>query len=64
MQSKGHCEVVSMLLANEGVDVNKAADNEVAPPIASQNDHCEVVSMLLAKEGVDVNKAWIMVHAT
>ena len=52
-------EVVSMLLAKEGVDVNQAMVNDGATPlfIASQNGHCEVVSMLLAKEDVDVNQA-------
>ena len=29
--SEGHCEVVSMLLAKEGVDVNQAMDNGVTP---------------------------------
>ena len=55
--SEGHCEVVSMLLAKEGVDVNQAMDDGFTPLyIASQNGHCEVVSMLLAKEGDDLIK--------
>ena len=45
----GHAEVVSMLLAKEGVDVNQTKNRGVTPLlIASQNGHAEVVSMLLA----------------
>jgi len=55
---EGHAEVVAMLLAKQGVDVNQAADDGVTPLyIASQEGHSEVVSMLLAKQGVDVNQA-------
>ena len=55
---KGHSEVVSMLLAKQGVDVNQAKNNGWTPLlIASFAGHSEVVSMLLAKQGVDVNQA-------
>jgi len=54
----GHSEVVSMLLAKEGVDVNQADNGGFTPLyIASENGHAEVVSMLLAKQGVHVNQA-------
>jgi len=54
----GHSEVVSMLLAMQGIDVNQAADDGSTPlSIASKKGHSEVVSKLLAKQGVDVNKA-------
>ena len=37
----GHCEVVSMLLAKEGVDVNQAMNDGATPLlIASQKGHC------------------------
>ena len=55
---RGHAEVVSMLLAKQGVDVNQADDDGCTPLyIASQEGHAEVVSMLLAKQGVNVNQA-------
>jgi ankyrin repeat protein len=55
---EGHAEVVSMLLAKQGVNVNQAMNNGVTPIyIASQEGHAEVVSMLLAKHGVKVNQA-------
>ena len=46
----GHAEVVSMLLAKQGVDVNQAKDNGTTPLlIASYSGHAEVVvRMLLA----------------
>ena len=55
----GNSEVVSTLLAKQGVDVNQARDNGATPLyIASHNGHSEVVTILLAKQGVDVNQAW------
>ena len=55
--SNGHAEVVSMLLAKQGVDVNQAQNQGVTPLlIASQKGHAEVVKLLLAAPGVDVNK--------
>ena len=54
----GFSEVVSMLLARQGVDVNRAMHTGRTPLyVASQNGHTQIVSMLLAKEGVDVNQA-------
>ena len=41
----GHAEVVSMLLAKQGVDVNQATNDGFTPLyIASENGHAEVVS--------------------
>ena len=46
---EGHADVVSMLLAKQGVDVNQAKNNGVTPLyMASLQGHSEVVSMLLA----------------
>ena len=57
---EGHAEVVSMLLAKQGIDVNQAEDHGATPLlIASEEGHAEVVSMLLAKEGIDVNQTKI-----
>ena len=53
----GHKEVVSLLLADIRVDVNKPT-NFVCPPfnIACQEGHIEVVSLLLADSRIDVMK--------
>jgi ankyrin repeat protein len=49
--------VVQLLLAREGVDVNKTAHNGfTALYMASQKGHVEVVGLLLARQGVEVNK--------
>ena len=55
----GHTEMVGLLLACDGVDVNKAATDDGSTPLsrACQNGHTEVVGLLLACDGVDVNKA-------
>ena len=55
---KGHAEVVSILLAKQGVNVNQTM-NDGATPLyaASLQGHTEVVSMLLAKQGVGANQA-------
>ena len=56
--SNGHAEVVSMLLAKQGVDVNQAENHGITPLlVASEMGHAEVVSMLLATQGIDVNQA-------
>ena len=52
---KGHSEVVSMLLAMQGVNVNQGMDDSCTPLFAaSQGGHTEVVSMLLAKQGLSL----------
>ncbi len=49
--------MVRLLLAGQGVEVNKTAQNGVtALCIASQQGHVEVVRLLLARQGVEVNK--------
>ena len=54
---KGHVEVVRLLLARKGVEVNKSAqDGTTALISASLHGHVEVVQLLLAREGVEVNK--------
>ncbi len=53
----GHVEVVRLLLARQGVEVNKTAQNgSTALLIASQKGHVQVVQLLLARQGVEVNK--------
>ncbi len=53
----GHVEVVRLLLARKGVEVNKSAAGRVtALYFASQEGHVEVVRLLLARQGIDVNK--------
>ena len=52
----GHPEVVTLLLAKEGVDVNQARIFGVTPLMkASGNGHLETVKVLLQHEGIDVN---------
>ena len=49
--------MVSLLLANMGIEVNKPDDDGTTPfHIACQNDHNEVVSLLLPNMGIDINK--------
>jgi ankyrin repeat protein len=56
VSENGHVEVVRLLLARNGVEVNKTAQDGTALYMASQNDHVEVVRLLLARKGVEVNK--------
>ncbi len=50
-------EVVRLLLARQGVEVNKTAQKgSTALFMASQNGHVEVVRLLLARHDVEVNK--------
>lgn len=51
-------EVVKLLLAKDGVNVNEAHKDGWTPlHIASQNGHAKVVQLLLTHEGVNVNQA-------
>ena len=61
----GHSEVVKLLLAVPGIDVNKEGrvwyisdDDRDSIPLerAAENGHAEVVKLLLAAPGIDVNK--------
>jgi hypothetical protein len=53
----GHVEVVRLLLARKGVEVNKSAQNgATALMVASQSGHVKVVRLLLARQDVEVNK--------
>jgi ankyrin repeat protein len=47
-----------MLLASDGIDVNKARTDYGGTPLfaACEKGHTEVVAMLLACDGIDVNK--------
>jgi len=55
---QGQCDVVGLVLAVEGVQVNKASNRGVTPLyVAAQEGHGDVVRLLLAMEGVQVNKA-------
>jgi hypothetical protein len=54
---KDHVEVVGLLLACQGVEVNKTTlAGFTALYVASQNGHVEVVRLLLARQGLEVNK--------
>jgi ankyrin repeat protein len=55
---KGHTDIVVLLLAHEGVDVNQGRtdDGQTALMIASMVGHAGIVALLLAHEGVDVNQ--------
>ncbi len=47
-----------LLLARQGVEVNKTAQNGATALIfASQSGHVEVVQLLLARQGVEVNQS-------
>ncbi len=49
--------MVRLLLARQGVEVNKSAQNgATALLVASQSGHVEVVRLLLARQDVEVNK--------
>ncbi len=49
--------MVRLLLARQGVEVNKTAEKgSTALLMASENGHLEVVRLLLARQGVKVNK--------
>jgi hypothetical protein len=63
---KGHTEVVGLLLACDGVDVNKARTDTGTTPLfmACQEGHTEVVGLLLACNAVDVTKATTNTGAT
>jgi ankyrin repeat protein len=53
----GHVEVVQLLLARQGVEVNHSdSEGGTALFLASQNGHVEVVWLLLARQGVEVNQ--------
>jgi ankyrin repeat protein len=53
----GHVEVVRLLLARQGVEVNKTARNGgTALMLASQNGLAEVVRLLLAHPDVEANR--------
>ena len=52
----GHTEIVKLLLAVDGVDVNaKNNYGRTALHRAISNDHTEILKLLLAVDGVDVN---------
>ena len=48
----GHAEIVKMLVAVEGVDINKG----VPLSLSCSNGHLEVVKVLLNVKGIDINK--------
>ena len=55
----GCAEVVKLLLAQDGIEVNKALSNNGRTPmyVACQKGHTEIVKLLLRKDGIDANKA-------
>jgi hypothetical protein len=55
----GHVEVVGLLLAQEGVDVNRSNTDDGTTPLnaAYRKGHTEVVEIRLACDGDNVNKA-------
>ena len=55
---QGHVEIAKLLLAQEGVDVNRADDDGTTPLLtASRHGHVEIVKLLLAQESADVDRA-------
>jgi len=53
---EGHVDVVSLLLVDKRIDVNKRARTGATPlHIACERGHTEVVSVLLADQRIDVN---------
>jgi len=54
--ANGHVAVVQLLLAAEGIDVNRVHQSDGAFPLlmAAQQGHAAVVRLLLAAEGIDV----------
>ena len=51
--ANGHTEVVALLLAHTGFDVNQATNDGRTPLLAaSENGHTGVVSLLLARTGI------------
>ena len=61
---KGSTETVTLLLAEDDVDVNiktKGGDRDTPIYIACENGHVEVVKLLLAQDGIDVNptRRWL-----
>ncbi len=55
---RGRADVVRLLLARKGVEVNKsAADGATALMSASQQGHVEVVQLLLARQDVKVSQS-------
>ena len=54
----GHKEIVQLLLAVPGININSAMNHGATPLfIASQNGHKEIVLLLLAVAGINVNAA-------
>jgi ankyrin repeat protein len=54
----GDIEVIKLLLAYEGIEINKVMQDGGTPLyIACQNGHVEVIERLLAHDGIDINKA-------
>jgi len=60
---QGHSDVVSLLLADGRIDVNKPLDTGATPFfMACQKGHKEVISLLLEDMRTEINKAkkqWI-----
>lgn len=52
----GHTNIVSLILSQEGVDVNFISIYKETPlSVASQEGHLELVKFLLSTEGIDIN---------
>lgn len=55
---EGHPQVVTLLLAADGIDVNAVdASGKTALICAAHRGHAEVVTLLLGADGIDVNAA-------
>ena len=56
--SNGHKDVVAMLLANTGIEVNQPNGRGETPLwVASEKGYIDVVELLVAAPGIEVNKA-------
>ena len=53
---EGHAEVVRLLLAHPGTDVNLATSDAGFTPLMAASLHPDVVQLLLAHPDIDVNQ--------
>lgn len=52
----GHTNIVSLILSQEGVDLNFISEHGETPlSIASEEGHLELVKLLLSTKGIDIN---------
>jgi len=56
--SKGHTDIVKVLVSLPGIDINKADKNDVTPLlVACYKGRTDIVKVLVSLPGIDINKA-------